>query len=37
MTLGQNLQAARKAKGLSQETLAEQIGVSRRVVLTGAG
>lgn len=29
MTLGQNLQAARKAKGLSQETLAERIGVSR--------
>ena len=30
MTLGQNLQTARKAKGLSQETLAEQIGVSRQ-------
>lgn len=32
MTLGQNLQAARKAKGLSQETLAEQIGVSRQAL-----
>ena len=29
MTLGQNLQAARKAKGLSQETLAEQIEIGR--------
>ena len=32
MTLGQNLQAARKAKGLSQESLAEQIGVSRQAL-----
>ena len=32
MTLGQNLQAALKAKGLSQETLAEQIGVSRQAL-----
>lgn len=32
MTLGQNLQAARKTKGLSQETLAEQIGVSRQAL-----
>ena len=32
MTLGQNLQAARKAKGLSQENLAEQIGVSRQAL-----
>ena len=32
MTLGQNLQAARKAKGLSQETLAERIGVSRQAL-----
>lgn len=32
MTLGQNLQAARKAKSLSQETLAEQIGVSRQAL-----
>ena len=32
MTLGQNLQAARKAKDLSQETLAEQIGVSRQAL-----
>ena len=32
MTLGQNLQAARKAKGLSQETLAEKIGVSRQAL-----
>lgn len=32
MTLGQNLQAARKAKGLSQEALAEQIGVSRQAL-----
>ena len=32
MTLGQNLQVARKAKGLSQETLAEQIGVSRQAL-----
>ena len=32
MTLGQNIQAARKAKGLSQETLAERIGVSRQAL-----
>lgn len=32
MTLGQNIQAARKAKGLSQEALAEQIGVSRQAL-----
>ena len=32
MTLGQNLQAARKAKRLSQETLAEKIGVSRQAL-----
>ena len=32
MTLGQNLQAVRRAKGLSQETLAEKIGVSRQAL-----
>lgn len=32
MTLGQNIQAARKAKGLSQETLAEKVGVSRQAL-----
>lgn len=32
MTLGQNIQVARKAKGLSQETLAEKIGVSRQAL-----
>ena len=32
MTLGQNIQAARKAKGLSQEALAEKIGVSRQAL-----
>lgn len=32
MTLGQNLQTARKAKGMSQETLAEKIGVSRQAL-----
>lgn len=32
MTLGQNIQAARKAKGLSQETPAEKIGVSRQAL-----
>lgn len=32
MTLGQNIQAARKARGLSQEALAEQIGVSRQAL-----
>ena len=32
MTLGQNIQAARKNKGLSQEALAEQVGVSRQAL-----
>lgn len=32
MTLGQNIQTARKAKGMSQETLAENIGVSRQAL-----
>ena len=32
MTLGQNIQSARKAKGLSQEALAEKIGVSRQAL-----
>lgn len=32
MTLGQNLQSARKAKGFSQEALAEKIGVSRQAL-----
>ena len=32
MTLGQNIQTARKAKGISQETLAEKIGVSRQAL-----
>ena len=32
MTLGQNIQTARKAKGLSQEALAERIGVSRQAL-----
>ena len=32
MTLGQNIQTARKAKGMSQEALAEKIGVSRQAV-----
>ena len=32
MTLGQNIQNARKAKGMSQETLAEKIGVSRQAL-----
>lgn len=32
MTLGQNIQTARRAKGLSQETLAERIGVSRQAL-----
>lgn len=32
MTLGQNTQTARKAKGMSQETLAEKIGVSRQAL-----
>lgn len=32
MTLGQRIQAARKNKGLSQETLAEKVGVSRQAL-----
>lgn len=32
MTLGQNIQNARKAKEMSQETLAEKIGVSRQAL-----
>lgn len=32
MTLGQNIQTARKAKGISQETLAEKICVSRQAL-----
>ena len=32
MTLGQNIQTARRAKGLSQEALAERIGVSRQAL-----
>ena len=32
MTLGENIQAARKNKGLSQEALAEQVGVSRQAL-----
>ena len=32
MTLGQNIQNARKAKGMSQETLAEKIGISRQAL-----
>lgn len=32
MTLGQNIQTARKAKGMSQEALAERIGVSRQAL-----
>lgn len=32
MTLGQNIQTARKAKGMSQEVLAEKIGVSRQAL-----
>lgn len=32
MTLGQNIQAARREKGLSQEALAEKIGVSRQAL-----
>ena len=32
MTLGQNIQNARRAQGLSQETLAEKIGVSRQAL-----
>ena len=32
MTLGQRLQKARKESGLSQEELADQLGVSRQAV-----
>ena len=32
MPLGQNIQTARKAKGMSQEALAEKIGVSRQAL-----
>jgi transcriptional regulator with XRE-family HTH domain len=32
VTLGQNIQTARRAKGLSQEALAERIGVSRQAL-----
>ena len=32
MTLGQNIQTARKAKGISQEALAEKICVSRQAL-----
>ena len=32
MTLGQNIQTARRAKGLSQEALSERIGVSRQAL-----
>ena len=32
MTLGQNIQNARRAQGLSQEALAEKIGVSRQTI-----
>lgn len=32
MTLGQNIQAARKNRGMSQEALAEQVGVSRQAL-----
>lgn len=32
MTLGKNIQAARRAKGISQEALAGQIGVSRQAL-----
>ena len=32
MTLGQNIQTARKAKGMSQEALAERIGISRQAL-----
>ena len=35
MTLGQNIQTARKAKGMSQEALAERIGISRQALGTG--
>ena len=32
MTLGQNIQNARRVQGLSQEALAEKIGVSRQAL-----
>lgn len=32
MTLGESIQTARKAKGLSQEALAEQVGVNRQAL-----
>ncbi len=32
MTIGENLQTLRKARGLSQEALAAQLGVSRQAV-----
>ena len=32
MTLGQNIQAARKSRGMSQEALAEKVGVSRQAL-----
>ena len=32
MTLGQNIQNARRTQGLSQEALAEKIGVSRQAL-----
>ena len=35
MTLGQNIQNARKVQGLSQEALAEKIGVSRQALGIG--
>ena len=37
MTLGQNIQTARKAKGMSQEALAEKIGVSRQALAAELG
>lgn len=37
MTLGQNIQNARKAKGMSQEALAEKIGVSRQALAAELG
>ena len=35
MTRGQNIQNARRAQGLSQEALAEKIGVSRQALGIG--
>lgn len=35
MTLGQNIQNARRVQGLSQEALAEKIGVSRQALGIG--